>query len=133
MKFLFGALVFLSFSTPALAHEGHASHGPTGVKANQGGIVKAGKHLALEIVAHGSDVKVYPMATDGKSIPLTDVTLKATAQAPKKPKTPIQFAPMSDHFLGKIEMKGSYRYELQLDASTKGKSEKFVFQIEPQG
>lgn len=125
------ALLVLSLMSPiALAHEGH-NH--AGAEAPHGGVLKEGKQLNLELVTQGSDVLLYPLAKDGKAVALKDVQISATAQPPKKTKTKLDLKPMEDHFHGTFDAKGSYRYELQIEAKSSGKTDKFTYQVEPQG
>jgi hypothetical protein len=107
--------------------------GHTGPEAPHGGILKEGKALNLELVASAGEVQLFPFSKDGKMLPTDNVKLTATAQAPKKQKMIIDLKPMSDHFMGKVDAKGSYRFELQVEAIVMGKKEKIAFQVEPQG
>lgn len=126
------SLVIVSwlFAANALAHEGH---GHKAIEASNGGEVKEGKTLALEFVAKGSDIEIYPLSTKGEPLSLDRVKFKVTATPRGKPKTTVDFKPMGNHFMGKIDGAGK-RVELQIEASQSGgASEKFKFQIEPEG
>gem|GEM_PF-5968221 len=126
------SLVIVSwlFAAGALAHEGH---GHKGIEASNGGEVKEGKTLALEFVAKGSDIEIYPLSTKGEALSPDRVKMTATATPRGKPKTKVELQPMGNHFMGKING-GGKRVELQIEAWTSGDAaEKFKFQIEPQG
>ena len=114
---------------PVSAHEGH-DHAP-GV-ANHGGVVKDGKTISVEFVARGLTLEVHPRTADGKEIPVKDVKIKATVQAPKKRPIALDLKPVDEwHYKGEITGEKSYRFEVKLTASYKGQDNHFVFQVEP--
>lgn len=134
MRSLILSLIAAFISSSAPAHEGH-SHGPSGPEAVNGGVVKEGKSLNMELVSQSGEVKLFPAAKDGKPLSVESVELSATAQPRGKPKAKITLQPSGTHFLGKIDAKGSKRLELKVEASLKGSKAKdaFVFQVEPEG
>ena len=50
------------------------------LKANHGGVVKAGKELNIEYKVTGDVVELYPVSHDGKDLKASDVKLTATAK-----------------------------------------------------
>lgn len=131
MKLLAIAFV-LTISSISFAHAGHDKI-PGAIQAPHGGAVQGTSQLYLELVNDATGIKLYPLTHDLGPISPNEVTLMATAQAPKKKKEPVKFAATDDHFEGTINTMGSYRYTLELMTTYKGKKEKVSFQVEPQG
>ena len=69
-------------SLSVFAHEGH-DDAPGAIKANHGGVVKAGKVINLEYVISGSEVKLFPVNHDGKDLTAAEVKLTVTTKLPK--------------------------------------------------
>lgn len=127
------AVVCVSGMKPkeAKAHAGH-DQTPGSVQAPHGGVVQGTRELYLELVNDASGIKLYPLTHDLAPIAPKEITLTGSAQAPKKAKVPVKLSVVEDHFEGKIDMKGAYRYTLELSVGYKGKKEKASFQVEPQ-
>ena len=132
MKVLLSIATSVLLASNAYAHQGHDDHG-SGPRITHGGVVKEGKILNMELVTQGSSIMLYPLSKDGEAIPIKDITIAASSQAPKKAKSKVDLKPGADHFMGTVESKGSYRFELQVEATYKGKKDSLKFQVEPQG
>lgn len=136
MKRILSVILISAFSLTTFAHEGH--DGPSGLQAPHGGVAKPGKQINLELVQEGSSIKLYPISHEGKALDTKTVTLKATAKIPKKGKNAAQSKALtlkaeSEGFSSEVDMKGSHRFELEVEAASGGKTDKFTFQVEPQG
>lgn len=116
------------------AHEGH-DHSPGLVQAPHGGMIqKVANQYYVEVQGKGDSVKVYPLTLEMKPIPLSEISVTATSQAPKKRNESMKLSPTGgDAFEGTVKTKGLHRYKLELAISHKGKKELLTFQIEPQG
>lgn len=124
------ALAF-SIASFSFAHEGH-DDAPGALKANHGGIVKAGKEINLEYVVSGNDVTLYPVSHDGKDLTAQDVKLSGTAKSPKGKAEALKIDSQAGAFKTSVDFKGAYRSEVHLTADVKGKKETFQFQVEKQ-
>ena len=126
-------VLFFSFSASRLvsAHEGHDDV-PSALKANHGGIVKAGKEINLEYVVTGNEVMLYPVSHSGQDLTAQDVKLTGTAQTPKGKAEALKIETQSNGFKTTVDFKGAYRTEVKLDADAKGKKDHFKFQVEKQ-
>lgn len=124
---LFSILIIASISV--FAHEGH-DDAPGSVKAFHGGTVKAGKQLNLEVVSAGGELKVFPLGHGGKDIPLSDVQLSATAQAPKGKPFPVKFEQKDGAFYSKLDFKGAYRLTVDMKTIYQGKTDNVKVQVE---
>lgn len=125
-----GGILFVSLNS-SFAHEGHNST-PGSVQAPHGGVVKGTKSLYVELVNEAAGIKLYPLTLDLKPIELAQLKMNGSFQVPKKKKTPVPLQAAGDHYSAQINAKGAYRYTLELNISYKGKSEKLLFQVEPQ-
>lgn len=131
---VFVVLAGLMLTHPSFAHEGHDTV-PGAIQAPHGGTMKGAKEYYIELVNDTSGIKLYPFTHDLKPVPTGDVTITATAQAPKKKKEKVNLTAIEDHFEAKVDAKGAYRYTLELEVAPKGakaKKEKIAFQVEPQ-
>lgn len=124
-------MAVLSFSTASFAHEGHDKM-PGSVQAPHGGVVKGTDELYIEVINEPGGLKIYPLTHDLEPVAVEKVTLTGTAQVPKKKKETLAFKKEKDHFTAKPNVKGAYRYSLDLAVTYDGKKEKVSFQIEPQ-
>ncbi len=124
-------LLSLAFGTYAAAHEGH-DKAPGSVQAPHGGVVQGTSQMYIELVNDASGIKLYPLTHDLVAVATKNVKVAATAQAPKKKKEPVKLTAVEDHFEGKVDAKGAYRYTLVLETTYQGKKEKVTFQVEPQ-
>jgi len=123
--------VTLGLGSFSYAHEGHDKM-PGTLQAPHGGTVKGTSQLYIELVNEASGIKLYPLTHEMTPVVPKEVTIVATAQAPKKKKEPVTFTSADDHFEAKVDAKGAYRYTLELTTTYKGKKEKVTFQVEPQ-
>ena len=121
-------IVFLMGSLHVSAHEGHST--PGALKANHGGVVKAGKEINLEYVVAGNSVKVYPVSHDGKDLGPADVKLTATSKIPKGKTEAAKLVFQEGSFVSPIDFKGAYRVEMNVTADINGKKDTFKFQVE---
>lgn len=121
----------LLLPTFSMAHEGH-DQTPGQVKSQNGGIVKQGKELNLEMVTEGSKVSFYPLAHGGEKIELAEVKINATAQAPKGKPLPLKLEGKGNAFVGTVDLGSAIRSTVEVKASYKGKSDTFKFQVEKQ-
>lgn len=122
-------LVALLCSFNLFAHEGH-DQTPGAIKANHGGVVKAGKEINLEYVVSGSEVKLFPMSHDGKDLMTPDVKFNVTAKLPKGKAEPVKIESIDGAFVAKVDFKTAYRIEVNVEAEVKGKKSVFKFQVE---
>ena len=121
--------VLLLGSIGLFAHEGH-DDAPGALKANHGGVVKAGKELNLEYKVSGDMVELYPVSHDGKDLKATDVKLTATSKLPKGKTEPVKLEIKNGTYTAKVDFKGAYRLEFQVMADNAGKKSTFKFQVE---
>lgn len=132
MKRSLSFLAAVLISGSAIAHEGH-DQTPGSLAAPHGGIVQGTSNLYLELVTSKNDVKLYPLDHDSKPVPLGDVKIDAKMTVPRKGKPEkVSFMVHEDHYMATIDPKGAHRYQLDVEASYKGKKEKVKFNIEPQ-
>lgn len=110
------------------AHEGHDMPGV--LKANHGGVVKAGKELNLEYVVAGNVVKIYPVSHEGKDLAATDVSLTALVKLPKGKAEPVKLEIKEGTYTAVVDFKSAYRVEMNVSTEVKGKKDAFKFQIE---
>lgn len=132
-QFALALMMVIGTYQMSFAHEGHDKT-PGSVVAPHGGVIKGTNQLYLELVNESGGIKVYPLTHDSAPILLKEVTLQGSATFPKKSKAePVSFIQAEDHFFAKVNVKGAYRYSLDLVVTYKGKKEKVKFQVEPQG
>lgn len=116
----------------ALAHEGH-DKAPGAKSAPHGGLVTGASKIDLELVNSEGGIKIYPYDLEMTPIPLDKVAIEGTATFPRKSKgEKVSFTKDSDAFTAKVDMKGAYRYALDLAVTYMGKKEKIKFNVEPQ-
>ena len=116
-------------SLSVFAHEGH-DDAPGAIKANHGGVVKAGKVINLEYVISGSEVKLFPVNHDGKDLTAAEVKLTVTTKLPKGKTEAIKIDSKDGIFIAKVDFKTAYRIEMSVEADVKGKKSAFKFQVE---
>lgn len=121
-------MMLLVSSTSLMAHEGHDA--PGALKANHGGVVKAGHEVNLEYVVSGELVKLYAISHEGKEIAAKDIKLTATAKLPKGKAAPLKLEIKDGAYIAKVDFSGAYRVELQVTAESKGEKSSFKFQVE---
>lgn len=130
LSMVVGSTLFIG--TLGFAHAGHDKL-PGAVDAPHGGTIKKTSELYMELVNDASGIKIYPLTHELTPVSLSELKITGTAQAPKKKKEPVKLSEADDHFEAKVDVKGAYRYTLDLSMTFKGKTEKVSFQIEPQG
>lgn len=113
----------------AYAHEGH-DNAPGALKANHGGVVKAGKEINLEYVVKGDLVELYPVSHEGKDLTSVDVKLTVKTTLPKSKPEVTKVDVKNGVFVAKADFKGAYRIEFNVVADNKGKQSNFKFQVE---
>lgn len=121
--------ILLLVSVKLLGHEGH-DHNPGALKANYGGVVKAGQSINLEYVIAGDELKLYPATHESKDIPLAEVILKATTKLPKGKAEDLKLVVKDGAYIAKLDFKGAYRIEISVNADNKGQKSSFKFQVE---
>ena len=123
------ALVVILGALIVTAHEGH-DDAPGALKANHGGVVKAGKEINLEYVVKGDLVELYPVSHEGKDLASTDVKLTVKTTLPKGKPEAAKVDVKNGTFVAKADFKGAYRIEFNVVADSKGKLSIFKFQVE---
>lgn len=132
MKTFLGIIATTLIAFSSLAHEGHDKT-PGALAAPHGGLIQGTSSLYLEMVTDKNDVKIYPLDHDSKPVPLNDVKLEAKMTVPRKGKSEkVNFMIHEDHYMATIDAKGAHRYQLDVEATYKGKKEKVKFNVEPQ-
>ncbi len=119
----------LLFGLNSLAHEGHDDV-PGQIKALHGGVVKSGKSLNMEMLVTGESVQFFPQAHSGEDLKAADIKISGTSKIPKgKPET-LSFSSDGKSFTTKVDLKGSYRADLEIKAQYSGKTDNFKFLVE---
>jgi hypothetical protein len=129
MKNLIMLAAAVLIGSSAIAHEGH-DMAPGALKANHGGVVKAGKEINLEYVVSGTDILMYPMSHEGKDISASMVKLTATGKSPKGKEEPLKLSLKNGGYAGVVDFKGAYRTEVKVSSDVGGKKDSFKFQVE---
>jgi hypothetical protein len=131
MKFLTAALLTLSLSFTAAAHEGHDKV-PGTLTAPHGGKIKGTSQLYIELVSDTSGFKIYTLDHDLKSVAPCDVKIEGSTTIPKQKKSEkITLISSADFLETKFDAKGSHRYSVDLKVTFKGKTENVSFNVEP--
>lgn len=120
---------FIFFGIESFAHEGH-SDAPGQLKALHGGVVTAGKEMNMEMLFSNDTVQLFPLAHSGEDLGIADVKLSGTAKIPKGKPAPLSFVNDGKGFSSKVDLKGSYRADLEVKATYKGKTDTFKFLVE---
>ncbi|MBC7659584.1 MAG: hypothetical protein H7249_07735 [Chitinophagaceae bacterium] len=134
MKSLLKSTIFaIAMVSPSLlfAHEGH-DHAPGQLVSQNGGVVKSGKEMNLEMVTEGAKVSFYPLAHTGEKIAVSDVKISATAQSPKGKPAPLKLESNGSAYIGIVELAGAVRSTVEVKATYQGKTDIFKFQVENQ-
>lgn len=121
-------LTTLSFSPLALSHEGHDAPGI--LKAQHGGIPKAGKLFNLEMLAMDNKVQFFPRAHEGETIDQKQIKLSGTAKSPKGKPVNLSFTSTENSFDTTVDFQGSHRLNLEIKVTYEGKSDTFKFLVE---
>jgi len=130
MKKIITTIWFGLIASSAWAHEGH-DHGS--LSAPNGGAVKEGKKLNVELVQEGKKIKLYPVNRAWKLIsPLKDVEMSAQIEFPNKKAETLLLKKETDHFSAEVDAKGAYRYKMMVSLSVKRVKEDIEFNVEPQ-
>lgn len=111
------------------AHEG-SDHAQGTLKANHGGIVKAGKDINLEYVVSSDDVILFIVGQDGIDLKAKDLKLITTVKLPKEKAKLINLEMVDGANVAKSVFNGAARAEFIVKVSTKGKQSTFKFQAE---
>ncbi|MBC7456859.1 MAG: hypothetical protein H7235_01175 [Bdellovibrionaceae bacterium] len=119
----------LAVSLSVSAHEGH-DNAPGVLKANHGGVVKAGKEINLEYIVSGNEVKLFPISHEGKDLADNDVKLVVSAKQPKGKAEVVKLETKNGVIITKVDFKNAYRVEMKVDAEFNGKKSTFIFQVE---
>ena len=123
------ALVITIGSLALFAHEGHDIT-PGSLKANHGGVVKAGKEINLEYVVSANTVKMYPVSHEGKDLLESEVKMTGTIKSPKAKIENAKIEFKEGSFVTMVDFKGAYRAEVNLTVDANGKKSTFKFQVE---
>lgn len=132
MKNLIFALV-VCFSVSALAHEGHHD-APGMVQAPKGGVIKSLEESHVEVVAKGSEVKVYLYSKDLKPADASRFKIKLFTELPRaKKKETIEFKSNGNVLEARFDAKGAHRYTLiiHISDSATGHDDVLKFTVEP--
>lgn len=127
-KKLLAALLFV-ISGSLFAHEGH-DDAPGSLKANHGGVIKAGKDINLEYKVTGDVVELFPVSHEGKDLPTTEIKLTATGKLPKGKAELLKLEVKNGVYTASLDFKGAYRIEISVTADNHGKISTFKFQAE---
>ncbi|QDK44640.1 hypothetical protein B9G69_010310 [Bdellovibrio sp. SKB1291214] len=119
----------LFFGVNSIAHEGHDEI-PGQIKAQHGGIVKAGKEINMEMLVSGDSIQFFPLAHSGEDLKIADVKLTGTAKTPKGKPQALTFTNDGKAFATKVDLKGAYRADLDIKAQHSGKTDSFKFLLE---
>lgn len=117
MKTTAAILFALLLPLSAQAHEGHDHDSPKGQRAVRGGIVKVLERVHVEVVAKGTDVKVYlfPLEGEKKALDPAAFALSAAAELPRTKKSePLKLTLKPDVAEATFDAKGAHRYTFVL-------------------
>lgn len=119
----------LMTSLNVFAHEGH-DNTPGSLKANHGGVVKAGKEINLEYVVSGNELKLYPASHEGADLAAAEVKISATGKLPKGKAESLKIELKNGVYTAPIDFKNAYRIEVVATTEYKNKKDSFKFQVE---
>lgn len=122
-------IIALLISSIAIGHEGE--HGPSTVAAPKGGVVRTLEAVHLELVAKGSEVKIYPYELDLKPADVSKFPVSATVALPKQKPEAAKLVAQGDHWLVQHDTKGTHRYTLELKIKQGGHDDKVKWVVEP--
>lgn len=130
-KLIIAAGMFLSLST--FAHEGHDHDAPSKVEAPKGGNIKSTEEFHVEVVAKGSDIKVYLYELDLKPADAAGFKVTLATELPRTKKSePLTFKSSGNVLEATFNAKGAHRYTLIVTvAKGSGHSDKLNFTVEP--
>lgn len=133
MKVLF-ATVLLALATLTTSNVfAHGDHGPTQVQPTKGGVIMQSEHFLVEAVGTKTELKLYPLREDGKTIPMTEVKMEATYTLPRaKAAVPVTLTKAADHFVGAVKAGSAHRYEVKVKAQVGTDKDELTAQIETQ-
>lgn len=134
-KFLIMAAIAIgAWSSNTLAHEGHDHDAPVTLKAPKGGLIKALDESRIEVVAKGTELKVYVYDKEMKPAQASRFQLVASAELPRLKKVDsLTLSAQKTFFEGNYDAKGAHRYTLKLavtDSKT-NRTDNLTFTIEP--
>lgn len=129
------ALLFLALITTSFGVRAHEGHGPKQTVAPNGGIIRDGKALMVELVQVSAGVKIYFITHEAKSISLDaiQIELKDIQLTNAKSKAvDFELLKEGDSLTLKFNKAKSYRYNLILPVSYQNKKDEFKWAFEPQ-
>ncbi|AFY01865.1 hypothetical protein [Bdellovibrio bacteriovorus] len=121
-------LTSLSLAPAAFAHEGHDAPGV--IKAQHGGIPKAGKLFNMEMLAIDNKVQFFPRAHEGETVDFKKIKISGTAKSPKGKATPMTFTTTANSFDTTVDFAGAHRVNMEIKVDYEGKSDTFKFLVE---
>lgn len=131
---LFVAALLLSVNS-AYAHEGHDHDAPGAVEAPKGGTIKSTESFHVEVVAKGSDLKIYLYSSDLKPADASGFNVKLSATLPRAKKAEsLTFKAAGNVLEANFDAKGAHRYTLIVNigrTGAHGHDDKLSFTIEP--
>jgi hypothetical protein len=124
-------VIMMTFCFPLFSHEDH-SHGPVGPVAPNGGQLKVGKEINVEVLGNKTEVKIYPYDHDMKALTLEQIEIKGNFVIPRKQiSKKMDFKKANGFWHASIDGSKTHRYVLDLTFSVAGKNDQFSFQVEP--
>lgn len=121
---------FIAISSIGFAHEGH-DHGPGSIEAPKGGVIRNLETVVLELLAKGSEIKIYTYDKELKPQKVSQFPASATITKPKKKPEAVTLQDQGEYWLVKYDAKGEHRYTLTLDIKQGGHQDKMKWVIEP--
>lgn len=121
--------------TSAHAHEGHDHDAPGKVEAPKGGTIKSTESFHVEVVAKGSDLKIYLYTLDLKPADASGFNVKLSTTLPRAKKSePLTFKAVGNILEATFDAKSAHRYTLIVNigkTGSQGHDDKLSFTIEP--
>lgn len=124
----------LLFSFSSFAHEGHDHDGPKAVEAPKGGMIKSTEEYHVEVVAKGTNIKVYLYSEDLKPADASGFKVKLQAELPRTKKSEnLTFKATGNMLEATFDAKSAHRYTLIVNIAEvgHGHDDKLSFTIEP--
>lgn len=137
MKSIITALTAITLTLSALtlnAHEGHDHDAPKGITAPKGGQIKSIEQTLIEVVARGTDLKIYLYDRELKPQDVALYSVKTEAEKPRvKKREAIALTAKDGALEAKYDAKGAHRYFLHvtLKDPKENHSDTVKFTIEP--
>jgi hypothetical protein len=123
----------LLLSISSFAHEGHDHDAPGAVEAPKGGMIKSTEGYHVEVVAKGTNIKVYLYSLDLKPADASGFKVQLQTEIPRSKKSEnLEFKATGNMLEATYDAKSAHRYTLMVSiAKTGGHSDKLSFTIEP--